>query len=40
LLPLRAFEVKFSCSEPTPSAAAEVKATAEGASLRPEGLGA
>jgi hypothetical protein len=35
-----AFDVKLICSEPTPSTAAEVKVTAEGASLRPEGLGA
>ena len=39
VLPVGAFDVKLSCSEPTPSTAAEVKATAEGASLRPEGLG-
>jgi hypothetical protein len=40
VLPVGAFDVKLSCSEPTPSTAAEVKATAEGASLRPEGLDA
>jgi hypothetical protein len=33
--------VTFGCSEPTPAATAEVKTTtAEGAALRPEGLGA
>jgi hypothetical protein len=37
-LPVRAFDVKLSCLEPTPFTAAEVKATAKGASLRPEGL--
>jgi hypothetical protein len=40
LVSLRHFDVKSSGSEPTPSTAVEVKATAEGASLRPEGLGA